>query len=154
VFDQVITNMRQGMRDSLMPPRYLLEKVAPEAEDVAARTGDSSPFYKPLEKFPPTGGAADQQRLRGAVRKVIGDEVIAAYRRFAAFVRTESAPHGRAEPGIWALPEGEARYRYQIRSLTTTDLSPEEIHRIGLKQVEETAAEMLAVARRFGFNDL
>jgi uncharacterized protein (DUF885 family) len=154
VFDQVITNMRQGMRDGLMPPRYLLEKVAPEAEDVAARTGDSSPFYKPLEKFPPTVGTADQQRLREAVRKVIGHEVIPAYQRFAAFVRAEYAPHGRAEPGIWALPEGEARYRYQIRSLTTTDLSPEEIHQIGLKRVEETAAEMLAVARRFGFNDL
>ncbi|MBV9624154.1 MAG: DUF885 domain-containing protein [Acidobacteria bacterium] len=154
VFDQVITNMREGMGEGLMPPRNVLQQVAPEAEDVARRRGENSPFYKPLEKFPGTIGAADQKRLRQAVLRVIDGEIIPAYQRFTAFVRSDYAPHGRVDPGIWALPEGEARYRYQIRRLTTTDLSPEEIHQIGLKEVQATAKELLAVAQKFGFNDL
>ena len=154
VFEQVMSNMRQGMRDGLMPPRYILEKVSAEAEDVGGRTGESSPFYKPLEKFPSTVGGADQQRLHAAVQAVISDEIIPAYRRFALFIAHEYAPHGRIEPGVWALPEGDARYRYQIRSLTTVDLSPEQIHQIGVNEVRKTAEEMLAVARRFGFDDL
>src|SRR6266536_5447506 len=154
VFDQVMANMRQGMRDGLMQPRYLLEKVAPEAEEVASKTGDDSPFYKPLKEFPASVPEADQKRLREAVLKVMADQIIPAYQRFITFMRDEYAPHGRTEPGVWALPDGDARYRYAIRRMTTTDLTPDQIHEIGLKQLQETQAEMLAVAKQFGFNDL
>ena len=154
VFDQVMANMRQGMRDGLMQPRYLLEKVAPEAEEVASKTGDDSPFYKPLKEFPASVPEADKKRLREAVLKVMADQIIAAYQRFITFMRDEYAPHGRTEPGVWALPDGDARYRYAIRRMTTTDLTPDQIHEIGLKQLQETQAEMLAVAKQFGFNDL
>ena len=69
-------------------------------------------------------------------------------------MRDDYAPHGRTEPGVWALPDGAERYRFQIRRMTTTDLTPEEIHQIGLKQLAETEAEMLALAHKLGFNDL
>ena len=69
-------------------------------------------------------------------------------------MRNEYAPHGRTEPGVWALPDGDARYRYAIRRMTTTDLSPDQIYEIGMKQLKETEAEMLAVAKQFGFDDL
>ena len=109
-----------------------------------------------MKEFPAGISDADQKRLRSApcwLRSA--DEVIPAYKRFAAFVRDDYAPHGRTEPGVWALPDGaEARYRYQIRRMTTTDLTPEEIHQIGLKQLAETEAEMLALAHKLGFNDL
>jgi uncharacterized protein (DUF885 family) len=154
VFDQVIVNMRQGMRDGLMQPRYLLEKVAPEAEEVASKTGEDSPFYKPLKEFPSSVPEADQKRLREAVLKVVADQIIPAYQRFITFMQDEYAPHGRTDPGVWALPDGDARYRYAIRRMTTTDLTPDQIHEIGLKQLQETQAEMLAVAKQFGFNDL
>ena len=154
VFDQVMANMRLGMRDGLMPPRYLLEKVAPEAEDVASKTGEDSPFYKPLKEFPSSVADADQKRLREAVLKVIAHQIIPAYQRFVTFMRNEYAPHGRTEPGVWALPDGDARYRYAIRRMTTTDLSPDQIYEIGMKQLKETEAEMLAVAKQFGFDDL
>ena len=154
VFDEVITNMRQGIRDRLMPPRYLLEKVAPEAEDVARQTGENSVFYKPLKQFPSGVPDADQKRLRDAVLKTVSDQIIPAYERFSKFMRDEYAPKGRVEPGVWALPNGQARYQHEIRRMTTTDLSPDQIHEIGLKELKQTEAEMIAVAKQFGFNDL
>jgi uncharacterized protein (DUF885 family) len=153
-FDQVTANMRQGLHDGLMPPRYLLEKVAAEADDIASKTGESSPFAKPVKEFSSNVPAPEQKRLRDAVLAEITDQVVPAYQRFAAFVRTEYAPHGRTDPGIWALPDGEARYRFAIRRITTTDKTPEEIHALGLKQIDEIEAEMLAVAHKLGFKDL
>jgi uncharacterized protein (DUF885 family) len=154
VFEQTTANMRQGMRDGLMPPRYLLEKVFAEAEDVASQSGESSPFFGPLTQFPSSVPAAEQKHLREAALSVINTEIIPAYKKFATFVRQDYAPYGRTEPGVWSLPDGDARYRYAVRRMTTTDLTPDQIHEIGLKELHETEAEMLAVAHQFGFNDL
>jgi uncharacterized protein (DUF885 family) len=153
-FDQVMANMRQGMRDHLMPPRFLLEKVAAESEDIAGRTGENSPFAKPIKQFPAGVPAAEQKRLQEAVRAAIANQILPAYRRFATFVREEYAPAGRTEPGIWALPDGPERYRFAIRRITTTDLTPEEIHALGLKQIDQIEQEMLGVAHKLGFSDL
>jgi uncharacterized protein (DUF885 family) len=153
-FDQVTANMKQGMRDGLMPPRYLLEKVAAETDDIAEKTGEASPFAKPVKEFPTSVQPPDQKRLHDAVLSTIDGQVVPAYQRFAAFVRNEYAPHGRTDPGVWALPDGEARYRFAIRRITTTDLSPDQIHELGLKQVDEIEAEMLTVAHQLGFKDL
>jgi uncharacterized protein (DUF885 family) len=154
LFGQLIANMRQGMLDGLMPPRYLLEKVAAEAGDIAAKPGESSPFATPLKSFPSSVTAPEQKQLLEAVLAAINDQVVPAYQHFADFVRKDYAPHGRTEPGAWSLPDGAARYRFEIRRMTTTDLTPEQIHEIGLKQVDETEAEMLALAHKLGFNDL
>ena len=153
-FDQVIVNMRQGMQDGLMPPRYLLEKVAAESDDIASRIGEASPFASPLKSFPSTVPAPEQKQLREAILAAINNQIIPAYKHFADFVRTDYAPRGRTDPGVWSLPDGAARYRFQIREMTTTDLTPEQIHEIGLKQVDETEAQMLALAHQLGFKDL
>jgi len=153
-FDQLTTNMRQGLHHGLMPPRYLLEKVSAEADDVAGKTGENSPFATPVKKFPSSVPAADQKRLQDAVLAAVADQIVPAYQRFAAFVRNDYAPHGRTDPGVWSLPDGAARYRFSIRQITTTDRTPEEIHALGLKQIDEIEAEMLAVAHRLGFKDL
>jgi len=154
LFDQVMANMRQGMRDGLMPPRFLLEKVADEASEIASSPTGANPFAKPVEQWPSSIPAPEQKRLRDAVLAAIANDVTPAYQHFATFVRNEYAPHGRSEPGIWALPDGAARYRFAIRQITTTDLSPEQIHNLGLKQVDEIEAEMLVLAHQLGFNDL
>jgi uncharacterized protein (DUF885 family) len=152
--DQVTGNMRQGVKDRLMPPRYLLEKVAVQAQEISEKDGDAGPFAQAVNKFPAGISRADQKRLRSAVLAAIHGEVLPAYERFAAFVRDDYAPHGRTEPGVWALPDGAERYRFEIRRMTTTDLTPEEIQQIGLKQLAEIEAEMLALAHKLGFNDL
>ena len=154
VFEQVTVNLRQGMKDRLMPPRFLLEKVAPQAEDIAQKAGENSPFFDPLRKFPSSISSADGDRLRKEALSVINEQVIPAYKRFANFMRNDYAPQGRIEPGIWALPDGDKRYRFAVRRMTTTDLTPDEIHEIGLKELHQTESEMLAVAKKFGFHDL
>jgi uncharacterized protein (DUF885 family) len=154
MLDQVTANMRQGMKDGLMQPRYLLEKVVVQTQEIAGTDAAASPFAQPLSKFPAGISDADQKRLRSAVLAAISQDVLPAYKRFAAFVRDDYAPHGRTQPGVWVLPDGAERYRFQVRRMTTTDLTPEEIHQIGLKQLAETEAEMLALAHKLGFKDL
>lgn len=153
-FDQTVAVMRLGLKDRLMQPRYLLEKVAAQAQDVADKTPEASPFAKPLEKFPAGISEADHQRLREAVLTAVRNEVGPAYAKFAKFVRSEYAPNGRSDYGVWALTQGDAIYRFEIRRMTTTDLGPEEIHHLGLKQVEEIEAEMLKIAQLQGYSDL
>jgi uncharacterized protein (DUF885 family) len=154
VLDQVTANMRQGMADHLMPPRYLLEKVAVQTEDIATKPLTTSPFAEPLQKFPKEFSPADQARLTLAIQGAIHNEVDPAYAKFAAFVKNEYAPAGRTDPGVWALPDGAARYRFAVREQTTTDLTPEQIHAMGVRQVAEIEADMLKLAQSQGYQDL
>lgn len=154
VFQQITANMRAGLRDHLVPPRYLLEKAALEAQDIAGKSPETSPFTKPVRNFPADISEAEQKTLHDAVVAAVKQEVAPAYARLAEFLRTEYAPKGRTEYGVWALPDGEARYRFDVRRMTTTDLSPEDIHQLGLRQVAEIEAEMLKLARQQGFSDL
>ncbi len=154
VLDQVTADMRQGMADHLMPPRYLLDKVAAQAEDIATKPLTTSPFGEALQKFPAEIGQADQARLTTAIQGAIHDEVDPAYAKFAAFVKDDYAPQGRTNPGVWALPDGAARYRFAVRAQTTTDLAPEQIHAMGVKQVAAIEADMLKLAESLGYRDL
>ena len=154
VLDQTITQMRKGMDDKLMPPRFLLEKVVDQCKTVASQTPEASTFAPPFSNFPKDISASDQKRLREAGLAAIKEAVLPAYLRFSAFVREEYVPKGRVEPGIWSLPDGADRYRLEIRRMTTTDMTPEEIHALGLKQVDAIEAEMLALAHKLGFKDL
>lgn len=152
--DQVTVRMRKGMSDNLMPPRFLLEKALGQCNAIAVQSPEKSPFAQPFFKFPKGISETDQQKLRRAGLAAVKDSVLPAYARFTAFMRGEYVPKGRTEPGIWSLPDGAARYRYAIRRMTTTELTPEEIHELGLQQVEETEAQMLSLAHKLGFNDL
>jgi uncharacterized protein (DUF885 family) len=147
--DDTIANMRAGIHDKLMPPKFLLEKVADQATSI----GDA-PFRLPLQNFPASVSEADRARIRAAFDEAIRSSVVPAYQKFAAFVRDEYAPAGRAQVGVWSLPDGPKRYARYVRESTTTDLTPAEIHEIGLKEVARIEGEMLAIAKKFGFNDL
>jgi uncharacterized protein (DUF885 family) len=154
LFDQNVVQMRKGMADGLMPPRMLLEKIVTQCSTIAAMPPDQSPFAQPFNKFPDSISEADRKRLREAGLAVIHDSVAPAYARFSVFVRDEYAPKGRTEPGIWALPDGTERYAFSVKDSTTTDLTPEEIHQIGLAQVKEIEARMLQVVNQLGYKDL
>ena len=154
MFDQTIAHMREGMAQGLVPPRFLLEKVTTQAAGIAAMKPEESPFAEPLSRFPASVPEAERQRLRTAMLAAVRDAVLPAYGRFATFVEKEYAPQGKAEVGMWALPDGAARYAFAARQSTTTDLSPDEIHAIGLKEVAAIEAEMLAIAKQLGHQDL
>ena len=154
LFDQTISHMRQGMADGLMPPRMLLEKVVTQSQAIGTMAPEQSPFIHPFDKFPDSIPDADRKRLREAAIAAIRDSLNPAYTKFTAFVRDEYAAKGRTEPGVWSLPDGAERYAFQVKESTTTSLTPEEIHQIGLAQVKEIEARMLGVANQLGYKDL
>jgi uncharacterized protein (DUF885 family) len=152
--DQAMGHMRDGLRDHLMPPKFLLEKVADQGQGIADDSLDTSPFCGPLKKFPDSIGEVDRKRLRAALEDAVKNEVAPAYAKFAKFVREDYAPQGRMDPGEWALPDGDARYRLAVKHQTTTDMTPAEIHELGVKSVAEIETQMLVIAKAQGFNDL
>jgi uncharacterized protein (DUF885 family) len=159
VLDQAEEHMRDGLRGHLMPPKYLLEKVSSQAQGIAddslgKDSLEKSPFTSPLGKFPDSIGEADRKRLRAAIEEAVKNEVGPAYAKFAKFVREDYAPHGRVDPGLWALPDGDARYRFAVRHQTTTDMPADQIHELGVKSVAEIEAQMLKIAQAQGFHDL
>ena len=154
VLEQAMAHMRDGLRDHLMPPKDLLEKVSSQAQGIADDTLEKSPFTEPLRKFPESISDGDRKRLREGIEGAVKNEVAPAYAKFAQFVRADYAPHGRLDPGLWALPDGEVRYRFAVRHQTTTDFTAEQIHQLGMKSVAEIETQMLGIARAQGFSDL
>jgi uncharacterized protein (DUF885 family) len=146
--------LQQGEKDNLMPPRFLLEKTVTQCKSIAEPAGEANVFGHPVAKFPDAVPAGDRQSLHDAIIAAVDNEVRPAYTKLANFIATEYAPKGRTEPGIWALPDGDRRYRFDIRQLTTTTMDPEAIHQLGLNEVARIEGEQLAIAQKLGFEDL
>lgn len=154
LFEQNMVQMKNGLKNQQMPPRFLMEKVARQCQEMAAMPADALPFTQPLKKIPTTLPPAEQQRLRTAIMEVVRQQVVPAYQKLGQFVGEEYAPYGRQEPGIWALPNGAAYYRFLVKKNTTTNLTPEAIHQLGLAEVRRIETLMLAEAKKQGFADL
>jgi uncharacterized protein (DUF885 family) len=150
VFTQTEEVLRAGMKDNLMPVKFLLEKVPVQCQGII----EADPFLKPTTKYPSGISPEDQQRLTKAITDAVNNEVLPAYKSFGAFIATEYAPHGRTTLAVSSLPGGMARYQNDIRSRTTVDLPPAEIHAIGLREIDRIEAEMLVIAKKEGFADL
>lgn len=154
LFDETIAHMRKGIEHGLMPPRFLLDKVATQSASIIAASPETSPFAKPLEKLPTTFSDTDQKRIRQELLRAIGDSINPAYARFTTFVKEEYAPKGRSEVGLWSLPNGAGRYGKSVRRQTTTSLTADAIHQIGMREVARIEKEMLVIARKQGFKNL
>lgn len=154
VLEETIALMRLGMAKQLMPPRMLLEQCVHQAVLVARSKGKASPFAQPVARFPTGITKADQARLRAAVLTAIRDRVAPAYLAFARFLKDEYVAHGRVEFGVWSLPDGDARYAALVAAYTTTPLSADEIHQLGLREVARIEREEAAIGRSLGFADL
>ena len=142
--------LRAGMRDKLMPVRFLLEKIPAQCDGIIA----ADPFLQPTKKYPADISADEQKRLTQEITGAVKEDVIPAYRTFAAFVRTEYAPQGRTALAVTSLPEGEKRYQNDIYGRTTTRMTAEEIHQLGLREIDRIEGEMTAIAKKEGFSDL
>ena len=154
LFDQVTEVAKQGLRDKMMPPKYVLEKVVVQIDNIEKSAGMESVFAEPLKHFPASVSAADQKRLHDAILAAIDDNVRPAYKKLGEFVAKDYAPHGRAEPGIWNLPNGDAIYRFDVEQMTTTKETPEQIHALGLAEVKRIEGLMTGIAKSQGFADL
>ncbi len=147
---QVTEVLRAGMKDKLMPVRFLAEKIPAQCEGIVT----ADPFLRPTKKYPAEISAEDQKRLTQQITDAINTDVIPAYKKFAEFVRTEYAPRGRTTLSITSLADGQKRYEHDIYARTTTHMTADEIHQLGLREIERIEAEMTAIAKKEGFADL
>lgn len=150
--NQAITNMRAGMARGIVPPRVVVERSIPQVAAIAAATAEQSVFWQPIANLPKTFSAADRARLTRAYRDVIGGAVLPAYQRLLAFLRDQYLWKARTSIGLEALPDGRQWYAFLARAYTTTDTPVEEIHAIGLRQVEAIEAQIAAQMGRVGFH--
>lgn len=150
VLGQVTEVLRAGMKDNLMPVRFLLEKLPVQCQGII----DTDPFLIPTKKFPASISPEDQKRLTQQITEAIDTDVLPAYKTFATFLSTEYAPKGRITLAITSLPDGQRRYENNIYGRTTTRMTPDEIHQLGLHEINRIQAEMLVIARKEGYADL
>jgi uncharacterized protein (DUF885 family) len=149
--DQAIDNMRIGMRDGVVQPRILMERVLPQLESQIAESAEESAFFMPIQNMPEGFSAEDRARLSDAYKLAIEEKIIPVYRRLRNFIGDEYLGGTRETVGLSELPNGEAWYEYLVRLRTTTDLSPAEIHQIGLDEVARIHLEMQGVMDEVGF---
>jgi uncharacterized protein (DUF885 family) len=149
--DQTIALMREGMQRGLVQPRVIMERVPAQIARQVVADPAASPYYAPFEKMPDSIATSDQARLRTAGRRAIEQDVLPAYARLQKFFNEQYLPACRATVGIWDTPGGPAWYRNRVRWFTTTDLTADEIHEIGLEEVARIRAEMQKVIERVGF---
>ncbi len=149
--DQNIGLMREGIKDHILLPKVIGEKVLTQLNDMDWQDPTRHGFYKPFLKMPSAFSEADRQRLTAAARQTIKTDVLPAYQRFRDFMQKEYVPASFEQVGAWQVPNGDATYAYLARSRTTTNFTPEQIHEIGLQEVKRIGAEMDKVREQSGF---
>jgi uncharacterized protein (DUF885 family) len=152
IVDQAIANMKTGMDEGIVQPRILMEKTLPQLESQLADDVEASTFYNPVRNMPEDFAAAERERLTKEWRSAIMDKIVPAYRRLHNFIGDEYLAAARETVGMTGLPGGDDWYAYLVRLRTTTDLSPAEIHQIGLDEVKRIHGEMHGVMAEVGFD--
>jgi uncharacterized protein (DUF885 family) len=150
VLTQTTEVLRAGMKDKLMPVRFLIEKLPVQCQGII----DADPFLLPTKKYPTDISPEEQKRLTQQITDSINADVIPAYKTFATFLRTEYALEGRTTLAVTSLPDGQRRYQNAIYARTTTHMTPDEIHQLGLREIDRIQAEMMVIANKAGFADL
>ena len=150
--DENIALLETAIREKRTQPRSIMERVPAQIALQIPANAEDSPFFEPFKRFPDGIGAEDRARLIGEAGRAIGEQVIPAFRRLDAFMRDKYLPACRTSDGIWDTPDGAAFYANRVAYHTTTNLTPEEIHATGLREVARIRAEMDEVIRKVGFN--
>jgi uncharacterized protein (DUF885 family) len=149
--DENIELMRDGIRQHIVLPKVIGEKILTQLNGMDWQDPTKHGFYKPFNKMPRSFSEADKQRLTAAGQKAISDDVLPAFKRFRDFMEKEYVPASFERVGAWQVPNGDATYAYLVRSMTTTTLTPEQVHEIGLQEVKRIGAEMETVKEQSGF---
>ncbi|MBS0461233.1 MAG: DUF885 family protein [Proteobacteria bacterium] len=151
IYDTAIANMREGVKEGIVQPRVLMVKVIPQLDAVIKDKPEDSEFWAPIKNMPKDFSAADKARLTAAYRHLIADQLMPSYRRLRDYIANDYMTHTRNTVGMDALPDGKAWYAYDVRTQTTTNQTPEQIHAIGLSEVARIAKEMDALRVQVGY---
>ena len=149
--EQYTALLRAGAAERRTQPRHLMERVLPQLARQVVANPEDSPFYEPFRRFPDAIVPFERARLAAAARSAIAERVVPAYRQFEAFFRGEFLPACRESSGLWDTPDGPAYYANRVRHHTTTDLTPDRIHEIGLAEVARIRTEMQRLMEEIGF---
>jgi len=149
--DQNMALMRAGMASGRVPPREPMTRLLAQLGGFAPDAPEASPFYAPFKAMPESLPAAERERLRAQGTAAIRDVVTPAWRRFNAFFEKEYLPACRATIAAEDFPDGVAFYALRVRDMTTTDLTPDQIHEIGLSEVARIRAEMEKIREQVKF---
>jgi uncharacterized protein (DUF885 family) len=152
VMDEYIALMRQGLEIGMTQPRVILSGRDEPIKAQLVERAEESPFYQPFEDLPESLAGGDSAELRATANRVIAEDVIPAYRRLNEFFHQEYLPGARETLGASELPDGERFYRAQIRLYATVDMTPREIHDLGLEQVARIRSEMQDIIGEVGFD--
>lgn len=149
--DQAIANMREGMKRGIVHPRAVMTSALPQFKQLVSSTLEASIYYAPVKKFPAGFSEADQRALTKLYADTIGNKLNPALARLATFIEKDYLPAARTSTGWNALPNGAAWYQVRVASQTTTDLQPEAIHAIGLKEVARIQGEYGRIGPKMGY---
>ena len=149
--DTAIAQMRDGIAKGVVQPRFMVERLITQANELASKAMDESVFMGPVKNMPDTIKGKVRARVSAAYKKAVATTVVPAYKKLEAFLKSEYLPKSRDSVGISAVPGGKEMYLYLVKSHTTTDLTPEQIHAFGLKEVARDLKEMEKVKKEAGF---
>jgi uncharacterized protein (DUF885 family) len=150
--DQAVVNMREGIKTGIVLPRALVVAALPQYQKLISPTPETNVFFTPIKNMPASFSAADKRKLTAAYRREIDEKLNPAMRRLAAFLETDYLPKARATAGLSALPNGKAWYAANAASSTTTNLTPDQIHDIGLAEVARIQAEFAVLGPKMGYD--
>jgi len=149
--DETIALMTQGIRERMMLPRVVMQRLPAQIGKQIVADPEASPYFSPFKHFAPAIGEADRARLAQDAKEAVASDVVPAFKRFQRFFTEQYLPASFDEVGIWQNPRGAELYAYFTHRYTTTNLTPDEIHALGLKEVARVRAEMDQVMRQTGF---
>jgi uncharacterized protein (DUF885 family) len=149
--DQTMVLMRQGLRERRTHPKVIMTRISGQLAEQLVADPVKSAFYAPFTSLPDSLPLAERQALQARARKAVAEGVLPALKRFQKFYDNEYLPRCREAIGASALPEGRDYYAFTARFFTTTDLTPDQIHDIGLKEVARLRGEMDQIIRQVGF---
>jgi uncharacterized protein (DUF885 family) len=151
LMDQTIDLMREGIKERMVHPKVIMDRLPAQIDKQIVSDPTQSGFYKPFQHFSSEISPADQQQLSQEARQAVEQQVVPAYKKFKEFFVKEYLPACFDQVGIWQVPHGDELYAYDVRRYTTTDLTPDQVHEIGLKEVARIRAEMDRVMQKTGF---
>jgi uncharacterized protein (DUF885 family) len=149
--DTAVVNMRKGIKTGYVLPASLIKKMIPQFSDMDHGPVKDHLFYSPVKNFPKDFSAEDKARLEKEYAAMVESKIIPTFQKMHVFIEKEYLPAGRKTNGFDALPNGKAIYDYYIKYYTTTEMTADEIHQIGLKEVARISGEMEKVKEQVGF---
>lgn len=149
--DQTIALMRQGIKERMVHPKVIMQRIPAQIDAQIVSDPTKSGYYKPFERFSTEISAADQQRLKAAATQAIEQQIVPSFKKFKEFFVSEYLPACYDQVGAWQLPHGDELYAFFVRHYTTTDVTPEQVHQTGLREVARIRAQMEQIMQQTGF---